>query len=194
MNCIIVFIGKISKMIYTKKDFKEYWDYEKNFLKYPLSIYIPFDIYEQQIIGKFLRILRKTEYHVNSKHFFRKFYYLIRLKRKQCKYGLHIPINVFEKGLSIAHIGTIVVNGNCKIGKNCRIHVGTVLGSNGKNYRGGVPELGDNIYLGSGAKVFGQIYIENGCKIGANAVVNKSCYHKNCILVGVPAKEIICEK
>ena len=106
-------------------------------MKYPLSIYIPFDIYEQQIIGKFLRILRKTEYHVNSKHFFRKFYYLIRLKRKQCKYGLHIPINVFEKGLSIAHIGTIVVNGNCKIGKNCRIHVGTVLGSNGKNYRGG---------------------------------------------------------
>ena len=30
--------------------------------------------------------------------------------------------------------------------------------------------------------MFGQIYIENGCKIGANAVVNKSCYHKNCIL------------
>ena len=75
---------------------------------------------------------------------------------------MHIPINVFEKWLSIANIGTIVVNGNCKIGKNCRIHVGTVLGSNGKNYRGGVPELGDNIYLGPGAKVF-----------GANAVVNK---------------------
>lgn len=47
--------------------------------------------------------------------------------------------------------------------------------------------LGDNIYLGPGAKVFGHITIADGCKIGANAVVNKSCVHENSVLVGVPA-------
>lgn len=48
--------------------------------------------------------------------------------------------------------------------------------------------IGDNVYLGPGAKIFGGIYIADGCKIGANAVVNKSCKEKNGILVGIPAK------
>ena len=56
-----------------------------------------------------------------------------------------------------------------------------------KMYGGGVPVLGDNIYLGPGAKVFGRITIADGCKIGANAVVNKSCVQENSVLVGVPA-------
>lgn len=50
-----------------------------------------------------------------------------------------------------------------------------------------MPVLGDNIYLGPGAKVFGRITIADGCKIGANAVVNKSCVQENSVLVGVPA-------
>ena len=53
---------------------------------------------------------------------------------------------------------------------------------------GGVPVLGDNIYLGPGAKIFGRVVIADGCKIGANAVVNKSCEQKNSVLVGVPAQ------
>ena len=48
--------------------------------------------------------------------------------------------------------------------------------------------MGDNVYLGPGAKVFGEIYVANGSKIGANAVVNKSCHEENAILVGVPEK------
>ena len=48
--------------------------------------------------------------------------------------------------------------------------------------------LGDNIYLGPGAKIFGLVVIADGCKIGANAVVNKSCEQKNSVLVGVPAQ------
>ena len=53
---------------------------------------------------------------------------------------------------------------------------------------GDIPELGDNIYLGPGCKIFGKIKIADGTKIGANAVVNKSCICKDSILVGVPAK------
>lgn len=50
---------------------------------------------------------------------------------------MHIPINVFGIGLSIAHLGTIVVNGNAIVGEGCRIHVGAVIGANGENNRGG---------------------------------------------------------
>lgn len=53
---------------------------------------------------------------------------------------------------------------------------------------GGVPVLGDNVYIGPGAKIFGKIQIADGCKVGANAVVNKSFLVKKSILVGVPAQ------
>lgn len=69
-----------------------------------------------------------------------------------------------------------------RIGKNLRIHVGVNIGANGGN----PPKLGDDIYIGPGAKIFGDIYIADGCKIGANAVVNKTCIEKNKHLVGVP--------
>ncbi len=175
-------------MIRTKDELKRYIEYETRNFDHPILLKIPVDLYESQIIARYLILLRKTEYHINCGHKIRKIFYLLRLKRKQCRYGIHIPVNVFDKGLSIAHLGTIVVNGNAKIGKDCRIHVGVVIGANGENVRGGVPVLGDNIYLGPGAKIFGRVVIADGCKIGANAVVNKSCEQKNSVLVGVPAQ------
>lgn len=177
-------------MIASRKELYEYIALETKNIENRILLYLPFDLYEKQIILKFLILLRKTEYYHNKNYIFLKYFYLIRLKRKQNRYGLHIPINVFGKGLSIAHLGTIVVNGNCSIGENCRIHVGVVIGSNGKNYKGGVPVLGDNIYIAPGAKIFGNIKIANGCRIGANAVVNKNCNIENATLVGVPAKII----
>ena len=47
---------------------------------------------------------------------------------------------------------------------------------------GGVPILGNNIYIGPGAKIFGKIQIVDGCKIGANAVVNKSFSEKKFVV------------
>lgn len=178
-------------MITSRQELYEYIELETKDIENRFLLYLPFDLYEKQIILKFLMLLRKTEYHWNANHIIRKYFYLIRLKRKQNRYGLHIPINVFGKGLSIAHIGTIVVNGNSYIGENCRIHVGTVIGANGENYRGKVPILGNNVYIAPGAKIFGNIRIADGCKIGANAVVNRSCEVENATLVGVPAKIMV---
>lgn len=36
------------------------------------------------------------------------------------------------------------------------------------------PKIGDNVYIGPGAVLFGDIEIADNCWIGANAVVNKS--------------------
>jgi serine O-acetyltransferase len=95
------------------------------------------------------------------------------------KLGFTIPANVFGPGLSIAHWGTIVVNPDCKVGARCRIHPGVCLGwHNGK-----VPVLGDDCYLGPGAKVFGGVVLGNQTKVGANAVVSKSYPAGGAILV-----------
>ena len=76
-----------------------YINRETDFFPYKMLIYLPFDLFESQIIAKYLVLLRKTEYHVNVGHKIRGLYYLFRLKKKQCKYGVHIPINVFGIGL-----------------------------------------------------------------------------------------------
>ena len=51
------------------------------------------------------------------------------------------------------------------------------------------PIIGDNVFIGAGAKILGPIKIGNGAVIGANAVVTKNV-PDNCTVVGVPAKII----
>ncbi|WP_260267260.1 serine O-acetyltransferase [Pediococcus parvulus] len=51
------------------------------------------------------------------------------------------------------------------------------------------PIIGDNVYIGPGAKLFGKIHIGNNCAIGANAVVNKNV-PDNVTVAGIPAKII----
>ena len=142
---------------------------------------------------KFYKALRFTEYYNNCKN---KWYHKIpkkiinmRYARLCDKYNWTIPINVFDKGLTIVHVGTIVVSGRAKIGKNCRIHVCTNIGSSSVKGVDGAPVIGDNVYIGPGAKIFGPISIGSNVAIGANAVVNKS-FPDNCTIAGVPAKKI----
>ena len=51
------------------------------------------------------------------------------------------------------------------------------------------PEIGDNCFIGPGAKIFGKIKIGDNVAIGANAVVNKS-FGNNVTIAGVPAKVV----
>ena len=144
-------------------------------------------------IWKFEILLRKTEYYKNTmkKKLNKKILYYIclyRFHRARIKLGFSIPLNVFGPGLSIAHRGTIVVNGNAKIGKNCRIQECTTIGAtNGEN---SAPILGDNIYIGSGARIIGNIKIADDIAIGANAVVNKNFETPGITIAGVPAKKV----
>lgn len=101
--------------------------------------------------------------------------------------GLTIPINVCEEGLLIPHRGSIVINGSVHIGKNCCIQNNVNIGANGHN---NIPKIGNNVYIGPGAVIYGRITIADNSWIGANAVVNKSIEHPNSIVAGVPAKFI----
>lgn len=139
----------------------------------------------------FIKWLRRYEYLTNCKsivfRFLRLFVYA-RYRYLSHKTGLSIPKNVFDKGLSIPHFGNIVVNPNAKIGKNCMIHVGVNIGANAGSYH--APIIGDNVFIGPGAKIYGHIQIADNCYIGANSVVNTSFLEPFSVIVGMPAQKV----
>lgn len=114
------------------------------------------------------------------------FIYKILYKLMQILTGIELPCEAdIGKNFIIDHFGGIVVSGYAKLGDNCRIRNGVVIGL--KNVEEiGAPVIGNNVDIGAGAKVLGKITIGNNVLIGANAVVI-SDVPDNSIAVGVPA-------
>ena len=158
-----------------------------NFFYRLLVTYISF-----QPTKRFLLLLRTSEFYKNCKRglFNRIIYIFIKYyKYRLClKLGFTIPENVAKKGLQLPHYGTIVINASTKIGENCRIHVCTNIGTANKGST--APTIGDNVYIGPGAKIYGPITIANHSKIAPNAAVSKSFTEEYKIIGGVPAKVI----
>lgn len=69
----------------------------------------------------------------------------------------------------------IFISQGAVIGADCTIFQQVTIGSNMlKDSRGfGAPTIGDNVYIGAGAKIIGNVKIGNNCRIGANCVVTK---------------------
>lgn len=104
----------------------------------------------------------------------------------QLRLGFTIPINVCGPGLSLAHYGTIVISQEARIGDNCRIHAGVNIGASGGGNK--APMIGNNVYIGPGAILFGNIEIADNVSVGANATVNKSFTIPNVVIAGTSAK------
>ena len=134
---------------------------------------------------RFQKNLRKEE---NTNNILGKFIYRVRKNILGAKLGVYIPAGVFAEGLHIWHYGNIIVNAESKVGKNCVLHGDNCIGNNGKTE--GCPSIGDNVDIGTGAKILGEIQIANGVKIGAGAVVIKSCLGENATIIGIPGKVI----
>ena len=106
------------------------------------------------------------------------------------KYGIDLNRGTtIGPGFYIGHFGGIVVSSSAIIGKNCNISQGVTIGVSGSGDKRGCPQIGDNVYIGSGAKLIGKIHIGNNVAIGANAVVTKDV-PDNCIVAGIPARII----
>lgn len=91
-------------------------------------------------------------------------------------------------GLSIQHGHDIVIGADVIIGKKCKIFNGVTLGN--KDTETSInqqPRIGDNVVLGTGAKILGKIAIGNNVKVGANSVVLHNI-PDNAIAVGMPAR------
>lgn len=88
-------------------------------------------------------------------------------------HGIEIPLGTYiGGGLRLVHMNGIVINKDAVIGENCTIFQQVTIGAiYGKT---GAPIIGDNVYIGAGAKILGDIKIGNNVKVGANAVVTKN--------------------
>ncbi|MFM1726524.1 hypothetical protein ABEU20_000202 [Rhodococcus sp. PAM 2766] len=99
--------------------------------------------------------------------------------------GLSIPAGVFGRGLSVPHYGSVVVNDKVRAGRFCRIHSATNLGE----VNGEAPQLGDGVYVGPGAVLYGGVNLGSGAVVGANSVVNKDVPRFG-VVAGAPARVI----
>jgi serine O-acetyltransferase len=106
------------------------------------------------------------------------------------KFGISIPFETsIGSGFYIGHFGGIVVNERSVIGKNCNISHGVTLGEANRGERKGCPVIGDNVYIGPGAKIVGAVRIGNDVAIGANSVVTKDVPDHS-VVVGIPGRVI----
>lgn len=96
--------------------------------------------------------------------------YFFLYKISEAVSGIRISIySEIGPGLVVHNFGGVIIHG--RLGRNCTIVQGAQLISRSDGTDSGWPTLGDNVYVGSGAKVLGNAHIGNGVRIGANAVV-----------------------
>jgi serine O-acetyltransferase len=101
--------------------------------------------------------------------------------------GAEIPPDTqIGPGFVIYHPIGIVVHRDAVIGRNVRIHTGTVLGVRSGHGRSGAPAIHDDSLIGAGAKILGSVTVGEGARVGANSVVTQDVPPSH-VAVGVPA-------
>lgn len=116
---------------------------------------------------------KMREYAVSHNNF-KAWYYLYRIKKIDARhlssFGTHVsfPSARFAGKPMLPHgLNGIIINNDVVVGKNCTIyHQVTIGGGNG-----GAPVIGDNVFIGAGAKIIGPVHIGNNVKIGAGCIV-----------------------
>lgn len=123
------------------------------------------------------------------KHVLFIFYFILK-RLSEVLTGIEIAHNAeIGNGLFIGHIGGVIIVNGSMIGNNPSFHEGVTIGGAGRGEKHGSPNIGNNVYFGSGAKVMGKIKVGDNVMIGANAVVVKDV-PDNAVVGGVPAKVI----
>ncbi|TKB23959.1 serine acetyltransferase [Desulfopila sp. IMCC35006] len=166
---------------YSRSGNRTYWETFRILCGYPGAL--------ATVIYRYNRYVRRNIKNI----ILRKFFSVIGVflfKMMEILYGIHIEPEIdIGPGFYIGHFGNIILGGDTKIGKNCNISQEVTVGYAGRGNKWGLPVIGDYVYIGPGAKIFGKIVIGNHVAIGANAVVTKDLPDM-AVAVGVPAKII----
>lgn len=101
---------------------------------------------------------------------------------------VHLPVGAqIGPGFCIAHRGGIWVNAQSRIGSNCTLTPGVIIGAaGGAAERKIFPALGDRVWVGPHAVITGSARVGNDCVIAANSLVVGRVPDKATV-VGVPA-------
>ncbi len=100
------------------------------------------------------------------------------------------PAAKIGRGLLIDHGMGVVIGETTEIGDDCTIYQGVTLGGTGKDTGKRHPTIGNNVMIGSGAKVLGPFTVGDNAKIASGAVV-LSEVPPNSTAVGVPARVVV---
>lgn len=102
-------------------------------------------------------------------------YYYNRYKKLNTKYNAFIPLTTEFKGRPLLPHGIkgVHISKRAIIGKNCTIFHHCTIGSNtfDDSKHTGSPVIGDNVFIGAGAKIIGNVKIGNNVRIGAGCIV-----------------------
>lgn len=144
-------------------------------------------------VARVTALMRFDEYLLNTgKPRLLRLPFLFWFRRSCVRLGFSLGPNIFGPGVAIVHYGLLVIDPTTRIGRNCRIHMGAHIGGaaqfvTAEDQHKFSPRIGDNVYIGPGAKIYGPVRIGDNCTIGANAVVTKSFEEPGLTLAGVPA-------
>jgi serine O-acetyltransferase len=129
-------------------------------------------------------------YRVNRK--IRKFGIFAKLLSVYRFYVFGIDISFLSKigpGFKISHVSDIVIGAGVEIGSNFHVYNGVTIGAKNFEKPDEKPIIGNNVTIGSGAKVLGDIKIGNNVQIGALTFCNKSV-PDNSVAYGNPVQII----
>lgn len=99
------------------------------------------------------------------------------------------PAAQLGRRLFIDHAMGVVIGETSIVGDDCVLYQGVTLGGTGNESGKRHPTLGNNVTVGTGAKVLGNIHIGDNVRIGGNSVVVKNVPN-NCTVVGIPGRVI----
>jgi serine O-acetyltransferase len=104
--------------------------------------------------------------------------------------GIEIhPAAVIGRAFFIDHGSGVVIGETAEIGDCVTLYQGVTLGGTGFQRGKRHPTLGDNVTVGSGAKLLGPIEVGDGAKVGANTVVVEDV-PANATVVGNPGHTV----
>lgn len=90
-------------------------------------------------------------------------------------------------GFYIGHPGFLLI-GPCKIGQDCNLAPNTIIGQRTDGIQGAaVPNIGDRVWIGAGAVLFGGITVGDGVTIGPLTVVGRNVGPRS-LVMGNPMK------
>ncbi|HSG69222.1 MAG TPA: serine O-acetyltransferase [Planctomycetaceae bacterium] len=91
----------------------------------------------------------------------------------------------FGPGFVLIHSNGVVINGSVVGGQNVYIEHQVTIGAQDRQS----PQIGNDVFIGAGAKIVGAVSIADGARVGANAVVVKDV-PAHCTVVGIPARVV----
>ena len=133
---------------------------------------------------KAIRMYRRANWCYRHRLFFLARWISQRAVRKT---GIEIhPAAQIGRRFFIDHGTGVVIGETTVIGDDVTIYQGVTLGGTGKDTGKRHPTIGNNVMIGSGAKVLGPFKVGDNSNIAAGAVVLEEI-PPNCTAVGVPA-------